>query len=113
MSVSINNNPLNVQPSLLNEYYEQIQTDQMSILGNMARNKLSQKKHADMEFTIMSPSDYQTVINYFITGSGIYYSNDQSSYGTFTFSGLPLFSEQPYVQGASLYRPLKVSIREI
>lgn len=113
MPVNINNNPLNVQPSLLAERYIQIQTDQMSINGAMARNRMGQKKQAEMEFTIMSPSDYQTTMNYFTTGSGVYYSNDQSSWGTFTFSGLPMFEENAYVQGSTLYRPLKVTIREI
>lgn len=113
MAVSINNTSLNIQPTTLSESYEQIQTDQVSINGGMTRNRVGQKKRADMEFTIMAPSDYQTVVNYFTTGSGVYYSNNTSSWGTFSFSGLPLFSESAYVPGASLYRPLRVTIREI
>ena len=113
MSVYINSNALPVQPTSLNEYYIQIQTDQTSINGSMTRNRIGQKRGVEMEFTIMQPSDYQTIINYFTTGSGVYYSNDQSSYGTFTFSGLPFFAEDVYVQGGSLYRPLKVTLREV
>lgn len=113
MTVSINNNALPVQPTDLNEHNNQIQTDQTSINGGMTRNRIGQKKQADLTFTIMQPSDYQTVIGYFTTGSGIYYSNDQSSYGTYTFSGLPSYSEDNYVPGASLYRPLTVTIREV
>jgi hypothetical protein len=112
VTVRINNNALLVQPTGLGESLIQIQTDQMSINGSLTRNRINQKKQADMNFTIMSPADYQTTVNYFTTGSGVYYSNDQSSYGTFTFSGLPSFSESQYVPGASLFRPLTVTIRE-
>lgn len=113
MAVSVNGSALPVQPTTLNESYIQIQTDQTSINGGMTRNRVGQKKQADMEFTIMQPSNYQTIINQFTTGSGVYYSNDQSSWGTFTFSGLPSFSESAYVPGTTLYRPLVVNIREV
>ncbi len=115
MTVSINNVALNNQPILLKENLLQIQTDQMSINGSMARNKIGQKKMADMQFTILSPADYQTLIANFTTGSGVYYSNNASDYsgGLLTFSGLPTFSESEYVQGGSLYRSFQVSLREI
>lgn len=110
--IYINSSALNVQPSSLSEYYIQIQTDQQSINGSMARNRIGQKKVADMEFTIMSPSDYTTVFAYFTTGSGVTYLNDQSKFGIFSFTALPTFSDDAYVQGASLYSPFKVSLRE-
>lgn len=113
MGVSINNTELSIQPSLLKEYKIQIQTDQEAILGNISRNRIGEKKAVDMEFPILSPADYVALINYFTTGSGVYYSNDASSYGTFSFSGLPLYQEGEYVKGASLFRPLTVTIREI
>lgn len=115
MTVSINNSALNNQPSLLKENLLQIQTDQTSLNGSMTRNRIGQKKMADMQFMILSPADYQALIANFITGSGIYYSNNASNYngGTLSFSGLPMFSENEYVQGASLYRALQVTIREI
>lgn len=113
MTVRINNSELNTQPTTLIEKKLQIQTDQVAIDGSMTRNRVGEKKQSEMQFTIMSPSDYQTVVNNFTTGSGVYYSNDQSSYGTFAFSGLPLFDEDAYVPGSSLYRPLSVTIREI
>lgn len=111
--ISINNSALPVQPTVLIEKNVQIQTDQTSINGSMTRNRIGQKKSVYMGFAIMSPNDYQTTVNYFTTGSGIYYSNDQSSYGTYTFSGLPLYDEDEYVPGASLFRPLQVTIREV
>jgi hypothetical protein len=113
--IYINGNALNIQPTILLEELLQIQTDQVSINGSMTRNRIGMKKRSTMEFTIMSPSDYQTLIGYFSTGSGIYYSNDTSSYtgGVLSFSGLPNFEEGEYVPGSTLYRPLKVVIREI
>lgn len=113
MSVYINNTVLAVQPTTLREFKIPIQTDQQAIQGNLSRNKIGEKKGAEMEFTIMSPSDYQTLINYFTTGSGVYYYNDSSSYGSFAFSGLPLYQEDAYVPGSSLFRPLKVTLREM
>jgi hypothetical protein len=115
MSVYINGTILPVQPAALTEELLQIQTDQMSINGSMTRNRIGQKKQATMEFPILQPSDYQTMVNYFTTGSGVYYSNDQSNYtgNVLAMSGLPSFVEDQYVAGSSLYRPFKVVIREI
>lgn len=115
MSIYINNVLLATQPSVLAESLIQIQTDQFSINSTMSRNRLGQKKQADMTFSIMQPSDYQTLIANFTTGSGVYYFNNQSNYAgnTLAFSGLPTFQESSYVQGSSLYRDFKVTIREI
>lgn len=112
MSIYINNSILSNQPSSLLEELLQIQSDNEAINGGLQRNKSGQKKQSTMQFTNLSPSDYQTLVNYFTTGSGVIYYNDQSSYGIFTFSGLPYFDEAQYVKGASLYRPLRVRIRE-
>lgn len=115
MTVSINNIPLNNQPSVLTESLIQIQTDQTSINGSMTRNRINQKKQADLTFAILQPSDYQSLISNFTTGSGVYYNNTASDYsgGTLAFSGLPTFQESQYVQGGSLYRAFQVTIREI
>lgn len=115
MTVSINNSALNNQPATLKESLLQIQTDQISLNGSMTRNRIGQKKIAEMQFTIISPADYQGLIANFTTGSGVYYSNNASDYAgsVFSFSGLPTFSESEYVQGGSLYRAFQVTIREI
>jgi len=115
MSVYINNVILGTQPSNLTEEYLQLQTDQEAIDGSMNRNKYGQKKQATMDFPIVQPSDYQTLLSNFSTGSGVYYYNNASNYagGTLAMSGLPSFSETPYVQGSSLYRAFHVVIREI
>lgn len=115
MSIYINNSILNNQPAILKESLLQIQTDQMSINGSMSRNKIGQKKQSDMTFAILQPSDYQSLIANFTTGSGVYYYNDSSDYtgGTLAMSGLPTFQESEYVQGGSLYRAFQVTVREI
>lgn len=115
MTIFINNLSLPNQPSTLFESLVQIQTDQKSINGSLTRNRLGQKKQSAMTFSIMSPSDYQTLISQFTTGSGVYYYNDQSDYagGILSMSGLPTFQESAYVKGGSLYRQFDVTIREI
>lgn len=113
MSIYINNAILNTQPSDLAENDLQVQTDQFAIDGTMRRNKIGQKKQATMQFPSMSPFDYTSLKNKFITGSGVYYYNDQSSNGIYAFSGMPNFQESSYLPGASLFRPFQVTIREI
>lgn len=114
MGVSISGDSTIPQPSQLLEELLQIQGDNTSINGALQRNRLGQKKQATLTYTYLTPAQYQALIAKFTTGSGVYYSNDASDYagGIFAFSGLPFFSESPYVQGASLYRPLQVRIRE-
>lgn len=113
--IYINGTALPVQPSVLTEELLQMQTDQESIDGSMTRHKINQKKRSTMEFPIVQPSDYQTLLSSFVTGSGIYYYNDQSNYtgSVLAMSGLPSFTEQAYVPGSSLFRPFSVVIREI
>lgn len=114
MGVSISGNSGIPQPTILTEELVQIQAENFSISGAVQRNRIGQKKQATMQYDWLQPSDYQTLIAAFTTGSGIFYRNDQSNYsgGIFTFSGLPYFDESEYIPGASLYRQFKVRIRE-
>lgn len=115
MGIQINSDSTIPQPSDLLEELLQIQSENQSIAGGLQRNRLGQKKQATLQYSYLSPTQYQALISKFTTGSGIFYYNDQSNYtgGIFTFSGLPYFSESSYVQGASLYRPFQVRIREL
>lgn len=115
MSILINGTVLGTQPSTLTEEFLNLQTDQEAIDGTTRRNKYGQKRRATLSFSIMQPSDYQNLISQFSTGSGVLYSNTASNYagGILTFSGLPTFTESPYVQGSSLYRNFDVVIKEI
>lgn len=113
MSVKFNG-VLVPQPTVLTERLVQVQSENYSINGSLQRNRIGQKKEAALEYTYLTPSGYQQLIGYVTTGSGFSYSNDASNYtgGLFTFSGLPFFEESDYVRGGSLYRKLKVRIRE-
>lgn len=114
MGVQINSDSTVPQPTTLKEELVQIQSENMSISGSVQRNRVGQKKQSTMTYEDLSPSQYQSLISKFTTGSGVVYYNDQSNYagGIFTFSGLPYFEEAEYVPGASLYRPFTVRIRE-
>jgi hypothetical protein len=116
MSIYINGSVLGTQPSILNEEDMPLQTDQEAIDGTTRRNKNGQKKRSTMHFPDMPPADYRNLKNQFVTGSGVIYYNDASNEtptGIFTFSGLPTYTENPYLPGASLYRDFDVVIREI
>lgn len=115
MSIYINGTVAPFQPSALTEEILQIQADNQSINGSMQRNKIGQKKQATLLFQQCNPTQYQNLLVYFTTGSGVTYLNDQSNYagGLFTFSGLPAFAESQYVTGASLLRDFQVRIREV
>lgn len=115
MAISINGDSTVPQPSELLEELIQIQSENVSISGGLQRSKIGQKKQVTMRYEEVPPADYQSLISKYTTGSGLYYSNPSANYagGVFAFSGLPYFSEFPYVPGASLYRPFDVRIREI
>jgi hypothetical protein len=119
--IEINHSAISPQPTSLREYSIQIQTDQESIDGSIQRNKVrstnnpdGQKFAAELTWDLIQPSDYQTLNNQFVTGSGIYYHNPASKYGTLSFSGMPFIEdESEYVRGESLLSSYKVRIREI
>lgn len=119
--IQINHSDISPQPTNLKEYSIQIQTEQEAIDGAIQRNKVrsvgnpnGQKFVAELSWTYLSPAQYQTLNNQFITGSGIFYNNPASKYGTLTFSGLPFIeSEGEYVPGESLLTDYKVRIREL
>lgn len=114
MAISINGTTI-TDPTILTEELLQVQSENQSIAGGLQRNRIGTKKQATLEFTYLTPGQYQTLIANFTTGSGIAYVNTLSDYsgGVFTFSGLPYITEAAYVLGASLLRPFKVRIREL
>lgn len=114
MAVAINHSDLSPQPSQLIERKIQIQTDQVAIDGSLQRNRIGEKKESVLTWKNILASDFQTINNNFTTGSGVYYNNPTSKYGTFTFSGMPYIEqESEYVPGSSLLTDYTVRIREI
>lgn len=115
MSISIAGDSTVPQPELLLEEFIQIQSDNTAIAGSVQRNRIGQKKQATLKFPYLAPADYQNLLSKFTTGSGVYYSNNNSgktANALFAFSGLPSFTESEYVPGASLFQPFEVKIRE-
>ena len=118
--ITINSGTLPLQPSKLKEWREYIQTDNYAIDGAVQRNRirtpanpLGFKYNVEMIFQNVSASDFSSLDAYFTAGSGVNYYNDQSKYGTLTFSGLPFPDESDdYQPGASLLTDYKVKIRQ-
>lgn len=106
-----------LSPSVLREEIIQIQTEQYSVDGTVSRNKTGQKWQATAVWENISPADYRTIRDLFITGSGVYYYNDASaenSSGILAFSGMPFMSPLgDYVPGSSLNKTIQARIREI
>lgn len=114
MSVAINGSDLSPQPSNLNERKISKQTDQEAIDGSLQRNKVGEKYEAILTWRNIDPSAFQSINNLFTTGSGVYYSNPLSKFGSLTFSGLPYVNDDSdYVPGSSLLSDYQVRIREM
>jgi hypothetical protein len=119
MSILINSDAATPQPNgkpALIEGKEQIQSDNRSINGSRQRNRLGEKKWARLTWEALLPSDYQTLIDYFTSGTAVTYSNSASVYagGTFSFTGLPDQPEEgEYWRGSTLIRSMSVTIREV
>ena len=116
MSITINSTAI-PQPSAdggVKEELKQIYHDRMRLNGTLQRNFFGIKKQATLTWNYLQPSDYQTLIAFFTSGSVITYSNTTSSYsgGSFTFTGLPMHSEDTYLPGSTLLRKLTVVIQE-
>lgn len=117
MSITLNSTAI-VQPSAdggVKEELKQIMHDRMLTNGTLVRNFFGIKKQATLTWNYLAPADYQTLIAFFTSGSAVTYTNSTSSYsgGSFTFSGLPLHSEDIYLPGNSLLRKLTVVIQEV
>lgn len=117
MSVLINSNGSTPQPANdgLKEERIQVQHDNAAIDLSMQRDRTGEKKQATLNWNNLNATDYQLLIGFFTAGTTVTYSNSASDYtgGTFSFTGLPTFTEYPYVPGISLLRPLTAVIREV
>ena len=113
--ISINGDSTIKQPTDVNENPDAIQTDQMSIAGNMQRNRLGKKNRVVLTWPYLKPAEYQALIAYFDSGNSIVYNNDNSNRagGTLTFTGLPEYDQGNYYRGQTFMVPLTVTIREV
>lgn len=110
-----------LQPSKLKEYKQYTQTEKVSIDDTMQRNRIATTNNpqgfkyiAELEWENVAVTDFTVLSNLFTSGSGVYYNNPGSKYGTLSFSGLPFPDDNSeYAPGESLVTSFKVRIRQI
>jgi hypothetical protein len=109
------------QPTTARDYRINIQNDNQAIDGGMQRNRVisaanpvGYKYAVDLVWEDLGISDFQTLLGFFSSGSGVVYSNPNTKYGVLTYSGLPTVQEpDPYIPGDSLLTKFMVTIRQV
>lgn len=102
-------------PSGLKEYYEYIRNDNVSLNGTMQRNQLNKKKVAELSWSNILPDELALLLAWADDLLSHAYSNSQSKYGTFAFTGLVTITDDgDYMQGGSYMQSnFAVRIREV
>lgn len=103
------------QPSGLREFYEYIRNDNRSLNGKLQRNQFNKKKVAVLTWTNLKPTELQDLLDWIDDLASHAYSNTESRYGTWAFTGLPTIEDEGnYVRGATyMTDTFTVSIREV
>lgn len=114
MSVTLNSNGATPQPTKLREWGEQIQHDNRAINGARQRNRMGQKYGARLSWDALTPAQFQLLYGMFTAGTTVTYSNNASAVtgGSLAFTALPDFEEGEYFDGATLLKPLVVTLNE-
>lgn len=114
MTVKLNGIAI-VQPATLQEDVLPIATDVTALDGSMQRNQFNTKYQAKMHFDKLTVSGYQQILAIINAGRQVSYYNDSSAIqnSTLTYSGLPTWQNQPYVDGASFWQDLDLTIRQV
>jgi len=114
--IQINGLDIPVEPSALNEYYEKIETDNVSLSGAMQRNRRNKKKVAELTFSVLTPAEYTSLLALFEDGDSVTYANPESNRVAFQASDtyLPtITTEGAYLKGGDYNREsLAVRLRE-
>lgn len=114
--IQINSLDIPVEPTTLNEYYEKIETDNVSLSGAMQRNRRNKKKVVEMGFTLLTPAEYNALLALFEDGDAVDYANPESNRAAFQTDDeyLPtITNEGEYVKGGDFKREsLNVTLRE-
>lgn len=102
-------------PNGLREYYQYIRTDNQSINGTMQRNQINKKKIAELTWTNLLPASLATILVWADDLNSHAYSNTQSRYGTWAFTGLVTITDPgEYLRGSSyMTSSFTVVIREV
>lgn len=114
MTVKLNGIAI-TQPATLEEDVIPIQTDVTAIDGSMQRNYLGKKYQAKLSFDKITVSGYQQIMSIITGASQVSYYNDSTAIQNtpLTYSGLCTWQHSPYVDGASLWQSLDVTIRQV
>lgn len=112
--ITINASPI-TDPTNYLDNYDQFFTDNISLAGNRQRNRRAKKKMCQMTWKLLEPSEFQALIALFNDGNAVAFSNTDSAFGTFAFTGipdLPLAADE-YYGGGTFMRDLTVVLREV
>lgn len=110
-TISLNGDFTIPQPSGLTEEVKQKVVDRTSIKGVMHRYWETQKKQAQMHFSMLNPTQYNALTFYLYNeGATITYYNAQSG---FTFTGFATVAEAQFLPGASMLKDMDVTIVEM
>lgn len=112
--ININGSPV-PDPSGYNDNYDQFFSDNISLAGNRQRNRRAKKKFATMVWTMLEPSEFQALMALFNDGDAVTFSNTDSAFGSFSFTGIPdlPLDASEYVGGGTFLRDLTVTLREV
>lgn len=112
--ITIDNTPV-PDPSGYNDNYDQFFTDNISLAGNRQRNRRAKKKMATMTWTMLEPVEFQALMVMFEDGNAVAFTNTDSSYGPFNFTGIPdlPLGAGDYYGGGTFMRDLTVTLREV
>lgn len=102
-------------PQGYQDNYDQYFTDNISLAGNRQRNRRAKKKWALMKWTMLEPTEFQALITLFNDGDAVTFSNSDSSFGSFAFTGIPdlPLEASEYMGGGTFMRDLTVTLREV
>lgn len=103
------------QPTSLKEEYEYIRTDNISLNGGMQRNQLNKKKVAELTWDGLFPTELTAILAWADDLNSHAYSNSESRFGTWAFTGLVTITGWgEYVRGSSyMTDTFTVRIREV
>lgn len=121
--VKLNGNDLPKEPSEVTDRRIYQQSEKEAIDGAMQRNRISTSSNPNgfkyeslLLWANLDPTSFAALDTYFMTGSGVAYTNTLSKYnnGTLTYSGLPFVEEEgKYITGDGRWADFAVRIRQI
>jgi hypothetical protein len=112
--ITINTTPIQ-DPTEYNDNYDQFFSDNISLGLQRQRNRLGKKKIAEMTWKLNTPTELSTLLALFQEGAAVAFVNDASSFGTFSFTGIPdlPLDISDYEGGGTYMRSLKVVLKEV